>query len=91
MVYFLLLAVGSAAAWLFWFANNPLPLYGHKSIDFDISPGSTLRSASQQMADAGLDFAPWQFTMLARLLGKSADIKAGSYEVEQGITPLLLL
>jgi len=43
------------------------------------------------MAKAGLGFAPWQFTLLARLLGKSAEIKAGSYEVEQGVTPWLLL
>jgi UPF0755 protein len=43
------------------------------------------------MADAGLGFSPWQFTLLARLAGKSAAIKAGSYEVEQGVTPWQVL
>jgi cell division protein YceG involved in septum cleavage len=33
----------------------------------------------------------WQFTLLGRALGKAAEIKAGSYEVTQGITPMQLL
>jgi len=91
LIFLLFLAIGGAAAWLFWFASNPLSLHGGKTIDFSISPGSSLRSASQQMSDAGIGFAAWQFTVLARLLGKSAEIKAGSYELEQGTTPWLLL
>ncbi|TRZ91777.1 MAG: endolytic transglycosylase MltG [Rhodocyclaceae bacterium] len=91
LILFLFLIIGGAAAGLFWFANNPLSLHGSKTLDFSISPGATLRSASQQMSDAGVGFPAWQFTLLARLLGKSAEIKAGSYELEQGITPWLLL
>lgn len=91
LVFLLILTSGCFAAWLSWFANNPLSLHGRETVDFNVSPGATLRSASQQMADAGLGFLPWQFTLLARLLGKSAEIKAGSYEVEQGVTPWLLL
>lgn len=85
------LALGCIAGWLFWFASSPLSLQGAKSVDFSIPPGLPLRAVSQQMAEAGLGFAPWQFTLLARLLGKSTEIKAGSYEVEQGVTPLTLL
>ncbi|MBI3525878.1 MAG: endolytic transglycosylase MltG [Betaproteobacteria bacterium] len=88
---FLLLSVSGFAGWLAWFAVTPLSLHGATSLDFSVSPGLSLRAASQQMTSAGLDFAPWQFTLLARLLGKSAEIKAGSYEVGQGVTPLLLL
>ena len=91
LFFLLFLAVGGAAAWLFWFASNPLSLHGGNTIEFSISPGSSLRSASQQMSDAGVGFAAWQFTLLARLLGKSAEIKAGSYELERGTTPWLLL
>lgn len=92
--YLLLVIVmfaGGFAAWLPWFATAPLSLQGQHFIDFSIPAGTSLRAASLQMADAGLGFAPWQFTLLARLLGKAAEIKAGSYEVEQGITPLILL
>lgn len=85
-----MLAVGFGA-WLAWFATSPLSLGGKKVVDFSISTGLGLRSASKQMADAGLGFSPWQFTLLARILDKSGDIKAGSYQVTQGITPLAVL
>jgi UPF0755 protein len=76
--------------WAAWFATSPLPLAANP-LEFGIEPGMTLRVASRQMASAGLGFAPWQFTLLGRALGRAADIKAGSYEVNQGITPLQLL
>jgi UPF0755 protein len=38
-----------------------------------------------------MGFSPWQFTVLARLLGKAGAIQAGSYEVEAGVTPWQLL
>lgn len=91
LMLLLFLAASAFAGWLAWFAHSPLILQGRTPLDFTIPSGIGLRAASQQMADGGLGFAPWQFTLLARLLGKSAAIKAGSYEVEQGITPLALL
>ncbi len=79
------------AGWLAWFASSPLDLHGQTPLDFSITPGLSLRGVSRQMADSGLGFTPWQFTLLARLLGKSGEIKAGSYEVELGVTPWQLL
>ncbi|HEX8989605.1 MAG TPA: endolytic transglycosylase MltG [Rhodocyclaceae bacterium] len=76
--------------WAAWFATTPLQLAA-SPLDFVVEPGMPLRAASQQMAKAGLGFASWEFTLLGRMLGRAADIKAGSYEVEQGITPLQLL
>jgi UPF0755 protein len=76
--------------WAAWFAVTPLALTA-SPVEFSIDTGMPLRAASQQMSKAGLGFAPWEFTLLGRLLGRAADIKAGSYEVEQGITPLQLL
>lgn len=91
LVLLLALSAGCFAAWFAWFAVTPLALRGASSLDFSIPAKQTLRGASQQMAKAGLGFYPWQFTLLARMLGKSAEIKAGSYEVGPGITPLMLL
>jgi len=91
LILLLFLTGTGAASLLFWFANDPLSLQGSASLDFSISPGASLRTAAQQMSDAGIGFRPWQFILLARLLGKAGEIKAGSYEVEQGITPWLLL
>lgn len=76
--------------WLAWFASQPLPL-ATSPLDFSVRPGSGLRSAAQQLADAGIDVKPWQFSLLGRLAGKAAEIKAGSYEISVGITPWELL
>src|ERR1035437_849305 len=91
LMLLLLLSACAFAGWLAWFASSPLALRGQTPLDFSIPPGLALRAVSRQMADAGLGFAPWQFTLLARLLGKSTEIKAGSYEVEQGVTPWQVL
>jgi UPF0755 protein len=85
-----LLAGIAFCGWFAWFATTPLTL-ATSPLEFGIPAGTPLKRASQQMSQAGLGFAPWQFTLLGRALGKAADIKAGSYEVVQGLTPLQLL
>lgn len=88
----LLAAAGafSAAAWLFIYAHSDytptqLPL------QFDLRTGSSLKSAAQQMADAGTLGNPAQFVLLARLLGAAGKVKAGNYEVNAAISPFALL
>lgn len=76
--------------WMAYFALSPLRL-NTAVLDFAIQSGSPLRAASRQIAQAGVPIADWQFTLLGRILGKAAGIKAGSYEISQGITPLQLL
>jgi UPF0755 protein len=66
-------------------------MLNNSPLDFIIKAGSPLRSASRQIEEAGFSMPAWQFTLLGRALGKAAEIKAGSYEVSQGITPLQLL
>ncbi|MBM3391456.1 MAG: endolytic transglycosylase MltG [Betaproteobacteria bacterium] len=76
--------------WMAWFATAGLKLSASPT-DFTITPGSSLRAAANQIEAAGLPLSGWQFTLLGRALGKATAIKAGSYQVESGITPLLLL
>ena len=78
------------AGWLAWFASTPLQLAA-SPLEFGIKPGTPLKTASAQMAAAGVGFEPWQFSLLGRLLGRAADIKAGSYQIGQGVTPMQLL
>jgi UPF0755 protein len=90
-----LLGLMLAAALVFvgmmgYFANKPLMLQASPA-DFTITAGSTLRSASRQIEEAGVAMPAWQFTLLGRALGKAAEIKAGSYQVVEGVTPLKLL
>ena len=79
-----------AAAHLAWNAFNPVTLRADPA-DFSIKPGSSLRSATRQMVESGVELNVWQFTLLGRMLGKAGTIKAGSYEIARGITPLELL
>ncbi len=74
----------------YWFATRPLDL-ANSPLDFEITSGVGLRGASRQMVDAGINMSAWQFTWLARALGNASQIKAGSYEIEAGITPWQLL
>ncbi|TAK71769.1 MAG: endolytic transglycosylase MltG [Betaproteobacteria bacterium] len=79
-----------ASAGLGWYALSPVTLRTDPA-DFSIRPGSSLRSATRQMVESGVELNAWQFNLLGRLLGKAGAIKAGSYEVGRGVTPLALL
>jgi len=79
-----------AAAGLGWYAYRPLNLRADPT-DFSIKSGSSLKSATRQIEESGIEVNGWQFNLLGRLLGKAGAIKAGSYEVGRGITPLALL
>jgi UPF0755 protein len=89
-----LLVIGAAilgfGGWLFWIALSPIDLPS-PTVDFSIRPGSSLRSATRQLIDAGLPLNEWQFVLLARINGASGAVKAGSYQVTEGVTPLLLI
>lgn len=69
---------------------TPLGLQ-HEQVEFTIDPGSSLRAATREMVAAGVELDPWALLLLARLLGVEASIKAGSYEVARGVTPMQLL
>lgn len=89
----LLFLVGAGigfGGWFALFANRPLALPA-SAIDVSIEPGATLTSVTQQLIDAGVPLRGWDFRLLARLLGKTTAIKAGSYEIEAGATPRTLL
>jgi UPF0755 protein len=84
------LAVFAGAGWLWWFAHEPLRLAG-PPIEVTIPPGSSLRAASRTIARAGVDMPPLAFEAVARAAGKPGDIKAGTYEITAGATPLDVL
>jgi UPF0755 protein len=71
-------------------ALTPLALRG-ESVEFTIVPGSSLRGAAREISAAGVELDPWILLLLARLMRADASIKAGSYEITRGITPLDLL
>jgi UPF0755 protein len=58
---------------------------------FHIAPGSGLRAAAREIAASGVGVEPWVLVVLGRGLGVDTAIKAGSYEVSAGVTPLDLI
>lgn len=86
----LILAFLAAIAGASWFTVRHLPLRSDPT-GFSVPPGASLRSAAQTIEAAGIDLPAWQLEFLGRVLGRSSKIKAGSYEVDGGITALALL
>jgi UPF0755 protein len=85
-VVFLALAGGSAAWWL----GQSLQLSAD-SVDLSVEPGTSVRGVAQAVSDAGVQVNPALLYWWFRLSGQARQIKAGSYELEQGISPYGLL
>ena len=68
-----------------WYLDRPLPL-PTSPFDFEVASGATLGSVARELAAAGLLPHPAPLVALARVQGVDRAIKAGSYEVAQGIT-----
>jgi UPF0755 protein len=80
----------AAVAGFSWWAKQPITS-AEPVIPFAVAQGSNAVAASQQIAKAGVPVNPFLFAMLARVTGKSARIKAGSYELKPNTTPRGLL
>ena len=84
------LLVVAAAAFVIYWSREPLITAGSPAVEFNITQGSSMRSAMRQVRDAGVPASPWLLEILARGLG-SPPIRAGSYRLEPGVTPLSLV
>jgi UPF0755 protein len=79
-----------AAGIMFW-SLQPIINASQSPIAFTVKPGSGIRSTSQQIVQQGIPVQPALFEILARITGKSAKIKAGTYEIKPGTTPVNLI
>ncbi len=73
-----------------WWVHHPLATAA-PSVDLSIEAGTLPRAVAQGVADAGVDVQPELLYAWFRLSGQDRLIKAGSYELEAGITPQRLL
>jgi len=81
-------AVAAASAW--WWLQRPLPLAA-PAVELSIEPGATPRDVASGWVAAGVQTSPELLYQWFRWSGQAKRIRAGSYEIEPGITPRLLL
>ena len=84
-----LLALGTGAAGLWW-VYQPMRLLS-PTVDLAIEPGTLPRGVAQAVVEAGVDVNPDLLYWWFRVSGQDRLIKAGSYELESGLTPHRLL
>jgi UPF0755 protein len=80
----------AAAGYGAWYVSEPLDI-ARLPVEVEIPRGAGFRTAVDQLEKAGIRVRPYEFELLARALGRSRDIKAGSYEIAVPLTPAELL
>lgn len=85
----LVVVVVAVGALMFGYGATPLPL-ANSPLEFTVRPGS-MKSVSQQLQAQGVGRPAFLLTWLARLTRQASMVKAGSYEIQAGVTPLQLL
>lgn len=90
LFFLAMIAVLGAAAAGWWWIHQPLRL-ASTPLDLDIEPGTLPRAVAKAVHDAGVAVDPRLLYAWFRISGQGQRIKAGSYELERGITPERLL
>ena len=88
--FIVVVAILATGAFVYW-AQQPIIEIGQAPIKFSVPAGSSVRGSMQQIANAGVPVNPSLLAWLARLTGKASKLKAGSYDLKPGSTPLYLV
>lgn len=78
------------SVWLFQYARASLKL-SPQAQEIIIQPKSGLRSIANQLVEQKVLGSPWPFILLAKILEKEQNLKAGDYTLNKNITPYQLL
>jgi UPF0755 protein len=90
LLTFVVLLAAGLAGYAAWFLGSPVRI-GEYPVEIEIPRGAGFRIALDQLEKAGVGLRRREFELLARVLGKERQVKAGSYEISQPVTPLQLL
>lgn len=89
-IRWLVFACLALAGLLAYYAYTPIKVE-KLPFEFALKQGSGLRSAANQIGQAGGLPNEWLFVLLARTLGKAGQIKPGNYQISHEVSPLQLL
>ncbi len=89
LIFLGILSLAGIGGGVWWYAHHPIAL-ASENVDLIIPPGSSMRAAAR-LAGASMPVYPDALVLLARISGRDTRIKAGSYEVASGVTPLELI
>ena len=89
LIFVLLLVVGIGGA-AFWWLHQPLDLAAD-SVEVSVELGTPPREIAQQWVQAGVQASPTLLYEWFRWSGQARKIRAGSYEIGRGVTPVALL
>ena len=81
-----LASAGIAYVWL----SQPMDT-GTLPLDLSIEPGTSPKAIAQAVSEAGAKTSPTLLYAWFRLSGQSRQMRAGSYEIQPGTTPIRLL
>jgi UPF0755 protein len=90
LLVFVVIGIAAAAGYGAWYLGSPVTIRSYP-VEVEIPRGAGFRAAVEQLEKSGIEMRRHEFELLARSLGKVRDIKAGSYEISQPVTPLQLL
>jgi len=90
LLSFVVLVLAGVAGYAAWYVGSPVTIRQYP-VEVEIPRGSGFRAALEQLEKAGVGVRRYEFELLARSLGKVRQVKAGSYEISQPVTPLQLL
>jgi UPF0755 protein len=85
-----LLLVAAAAGATAWWLNRPLALAA-ETVEVSVDPGTSPREIAQAWVQAGVQAPALLLYQWFRWSGQSRKIRAGSYEISAGTTPIKLL
>jgi len=83
------LLAASATAGLWWWSGQPLALR-QAPLDVEIAPGTPAKGVAQALVSAGVETPAALLYAWFRLSGLAAQLRAGNYEFEAGVTPRAL-
>src|SRR5512133_3156572 len=86
----LVLAAGGLVGSAWWWLNRPLPLAAD-TVEVSIEFGTPPRDIAMAWVQAGVQASPLLLYEWFRWSGEARRIRAGSYEIGRGTTPVALL